>query len=130
MQPLEAHVKNGRVVLEEPLELPENTEPKAGSPQVVDTADDFDDEERECLHRAVHAAIESVQAGLRGRPTWRKRWADSCQDPILSGRRSISLLRVANGGSDGTEVSNRTGRGHAPLVKIRTPSNNLTNGLA
>jgi hypothetical protein len=63
MQPLKAHVKNGRVVLDEPLELPEDTELEVGSLHVVDTGDDFDDEERERLHRALDAAIESVQAG-------------------------------------------------------------------
>jgi hypothetical protein len=30
---------------------------------VVDTGDDLDNEERERLHRALDAAIESVQAG-------------------------------------------------------------------
>jgi hypothetical protein len=40
-------VKNGRVVLDEPLELPEDTELEVGSLHVVDTGDDFDDEERE-----------------------------------------------------------------------------------
>jgi hypothetical protein len=63
MQPLKAHVKNGRVVLDEPLELPEDTELEVGSLHVVDTGDDFDDEERARLHRALDAAIESVQAG-------------------------------------------------------------------
>jgi hypothetical protein len=63
MQPLKAHVKNGRVVLDEPLELPEDTELEVGSLQVIDTGDDLDDEERERLHRALDAAIESVQAG-------------------------------------------------------------------
>jgi hypothetical protein len=63
MQPLKAHVKNGRVVLDELLELPENTELEVGSLHVVDSGDDLDDEERARLHRALDAAIESVQAG-------------------------------------------------------------------
>ena len=63
MPPLKAHVKNGRVVLDEPIELPENTELEVGSLQVVDTGDGLDEEERERLHRALDAAIESVQAG-------------------------------------------------------------------
>jgi hypothetical protein len=50
MKPLKAHMKNGRVVLDEPLELPEDTELEVGSL-------------RERLHRALDAAIESVQAG-------------------------------------------------------------------
>jgi hypothetical protein len=36
---------------------------EVGSLHVVDTGDDFDDEERERLHRALDAANESVQAG-------------------------------------------------------------------
>jgi len=63
VQPLKAHVKNGHVVLDEPLGLPENTELEVGSLQVVDTGDDLDDEQRERLHRALDAAIASVQAG-------------------------------------------------------------------
>jgi hypothetical protein len=50
-------------VLDEPLALPEDTELEVGSLQVVDTGDDLDDEERKRLHRALDAAIESVQAG-------------------------------------------------------------------
>jgi hypothetical protein len=53
MQLLKAHVKNGRVVLDEPLELPEDTELEVGSLHVVDTGDDFDDEERGRLHQAL-----------------------------------------------------------------------------
>ena len=63
MQPLKAHVKNGRVVLDEPFELPENTELEIGSLQVVDTGDNLDGEERKRLHQALDAAIESVRAG-------------------------------------------------------------------
>ena len=63
MQPLKAHVKNGRVVLDEPLGLPEDTELEVGSLHVVDTGDDLDAEYRERLHRALDIAIESVQAG-------------------------------------------------------------------
>jgi len=37
--------------------------PISNSRQVVDTGDDLDDEERKRLHRALDAAIESVQAG-------------------------------------------------------------------
>ena len=44
MLPLKAHLKNARVVLHEPLELPENTELEVRSLHVVDTRDDFDDD--------------------------------------------------------------------------------------
>lgn len=63
MQPLKAHVRNGRVVLDEPLGLPENTELEVGSLHVIDTGDDLDEEERQRLHLALDAALESVQAG-------------------------------------------------------------------
>lgn len=59
----DAPVKNGLVVLDEPLERPEDTELEVGSLHVVDTGDDVDDEDRERLHRALDAAIEPVQAG-------------------------------------------------------------------
>jgi hypothetical protein len=63
MNAVKAHVKNGHVVLDEPLDLPEGTELEVGSLQVVDSGDDLDDEEREQLHQALDQAIESVQAG-------------------------------------------------------------------
>ncbi|HKO52688.1 MAG TPA: hypothetical protein VJV79_33505 [Polyangiaceae bacterium] len=50
-------------MLDDPLELPEDTELEVGSLQVVDTGDDLDEEDRNRLHRALDAAIESVQAG-------------------------------------------------------------------
>jgi hypothetical protein len=63
MNAVKAHVKNGLVVVDEPLDLPEGTELEVGSLQVVDSGDDLDDEERERLHQALDQAIESVRAG-------------------------------------------------------------------
>jgi hypothetical protein len=63
MHAVKAHVKNGQVVLDEPLDLPDGTELEVGSLQVVDSGDDLDDEERERLHEALDQAIESVRAG-------------------------------------------------------------------
>lgn len=59
-----AHVRNGRVVLDEPTTLPEGTEielvPVAG-------ADEPDDDERERLEQALDESEEDVKAG-RVRP--------------------------------------------------------------
>ena len=54
MQPLKAHVHNGRLVLDEPTELPEG---EVVYLQLLDAivavdGDDLDDEERAALHRA------------------------------------------------------------------------------
>ena len=65
MQPLRAHVRNGRLVLDEPTDLPEG--------QIVELVpidevlarggDDLDDEERERLHRSIERGLEDVKAG-------------------------------------------------------------------
>ena len=68
MQPLRAHVRNGRLVLDEPTDLPEG--------QVVELVlidevlahggDDLDDEERERLHQSIERGVED--GGPRSRP--------------------------------------------------------------
>jgi hypothetical protein len=65
MQPLKAHVHNGRIVLDEPTDLPEG--------EVIDLVplddvlaqggDYLDDEERAALHRAIERGIADVKAG-------------------------------------------------------------------
>ena len=60
MQPLKAHVQNGRLVLDEPTDLPEG--------EVVylvpmDPGDDLDDEERAALHAELAASIAEAKAG-------------------------------------------------------------------
>jgi hypothetical protein len=62
MQPLKAHVKNGRVVLDEPLELPEDTELEVGSLQVVDTGDDLD--ENACIGLWTQRSSQCKRAAL------------------------------------------------------------------
>src|SRR5271165_3329700 len=47
MQALKAHVRSGRIVVDDPTDLPEGAELEVGSLQVVDAGDDLDDEERE-----------------------------------------------------------------------------------
>ena len=58
MQPLKAHVKNGRLVMDEPTELPEGTEV-----ELVVADDDFDAEERARLLAAIDDGIEDFERG-------------------------------------------------------------------
>jgi hypothetical protein len=63
MQPLKAQVKNGRLILDEPTELPEG---EVVYLQLVEgmTADDgLDDDERAALHRELEASIAEADAG-------------------------------------------------------------------
>jgi hypothetical protein len=59
MQPLKAHVHNGRLVLDEPTDLPEG---EVVYLQPVDT-DDMSDEEREALHASIRESIEQMNNG-------------------------------------------------------------------
>jgi hypothetical protein len=59
MKALKAHVRNGRVVLDEPTELPDGTEVEF---TVVDD-DDFEPEERARLDAALDAGIAAARAG-------------------------------------------------------------------
>lgn len=66
MQPLKAHVKNGRLVLDEPTDLPEG-EVIERVPLVdllsADEQDDLDETERARLHTALDRARAQVLAG-------------------------------------------------------------------
>ena len=60
MHALRARVTNGRLVMDEPTELPE------GSVVALDVAkdwDEHDEEDREALHRALDDAERDVDAG-------------------------------------------------------------------
>ncbi len=59
MQPLKAHVHNGRLVLDEPRDLPEG---EVVYLQPVDS-DELDDEERGRLHEALRESIEQMKSG-------------------------------------------------------------------
>ena len=59
MQPLKAHVHNGRLVLDEPTDLPEG---EVVYLQPVD-ADDMSDEEREALHDSIRESLEQMNNG-------------------------------------------------------------------
>ena len=58
MQPLKAHVRNGRLVLDEPTDLPE------GAVVYLERIDDgLDDDERSALHRELEASIAEADSG-------------------------------------------------------------------
>lgn len=57
---LKAHVRNGRLVLDEPTELPEGTEVDL---LPLDPGDWLDPADRAALHDALLASQEDVEAG-------------------------------------------------------------------
>ena len=59
MAALNAHVKNGRLVLDEPTTLPEGANVRLW----VVEGDDLDDEDRAALHDAIREGIEDAKAG-------------------------------------------------------------------
>jgi hypothetical protein len=62
MQTLRAHVHNGRLVLDEPTDLPEG-EVVELVPVTEAELGDFDDEERAALYRALDEGIAAARAG-------------------------------------------------------------------
>jgi hypothetical protein len=58
MQPLKAHVKNGRLVLDEPTDLPEGE-----VVELVPVGDDLDDDDRAALHESIRESIEQMERG-------------------------------------------------------------------
>ncbi|HTS87874.1 MAG TPA: hypothetical protein VMG41_05235 [Gemmatimonadales bacterium] len=65
MQALKAHVTGGRLVLDEPTELPNGTEVElVPLDEVLANGGDYlDDEERERLHQSIERGLEDVRAG-------------------------------------------------------------------
>ena len=57
---LKARVQKGRLVLDEPTDLPEGTEVDL---LPLDPGDWLDDEDREALHRALDSSADDVAAG-------------------------------------------------------------------
>jgi hypothetical protein len=57
-----AQVKNGRLTLDEPTDLPEGSVVPL---EIADDWDDLDDEERAALHRELAASIAEHKAGGR-----------------------------------------------------------------
>jgi hypothetical protein len=64
-EPLQAVVKNGRLVLDEPTDLPEGevVELVPVEAHLDDGTDDLDDEERARLHESLKESIEQVRNG-------------------------------------------------------------------
>lgn len=65
MQPLKAHVENGRLRLDEPTDLPEGDVVElVPLDEVLASGGDYlDDEERQRLHNAIDRGLEDVKAG-------------------------------------------------------------------
>ena len=65
MQPFKAHVKNGRLLLDEPTELPEGEviELVPLDDVLANGGDYLDDEDRERLHQSIERGLEDVKAG-------------------------------------------------------------------
>jgi hypothetical protein len=65
MQPLKAHVHNGRLLLDEPTDLPEGKVIElVPLDEVVDEDDDgLDDAERAELHEALRESFEQIRNG-------------------------------------------------------------------
>ena len=59
-QPLRARVRHGRIILDEPTDLPDGTELEL---VIADGGDDLDDKERAALHRELELAMDDVDAG-------------------------------------------------------------------
>jgi hypothetical protein len=62
MEPLKAHVQNGRILLDEPTDLP-NGEVVELDELLAAGGDDLDDEERAALHDDLEASFEEEEAG-------------------------------------------------------------------
>jgi hypothetical protein len=60
MQPLKAQVRNGRLVLDAPTDLPDGTEVDL---LPTDAWDDLDENDRRQLHEALVRSEEDVRAG-------------------------------------------------------------------
>ena len=65
MQSLKAHVKDGRIILDDPTDLPEGevVYVRLVDTIVADDKDDSDDAERAALHRELDASIAEADAG-------------------------------------------------------------------
>jgi hypothetical protein len=65
MQRLKAHVHNGRLVLDEPTNLPEGevVELVPLDEVLANGGDDLDEEERAALHAELEASVAEAEAG-------------------------------------------------------------------
>lgn len=60
MQALKAHVRSGRIVVDDPTDLPEGTELQL---VLADEGDDLDDKQRAALHQALARGSADIAAG-------------------------------------------------------------------
>ena len=68
MSAINARVKNGRLVLDEPTSLPDGAEVRLW----VVEGDDLDDVERDALHDAIREGLDDAQVGkTRDADEWR-----------------------------------------------------------
>jgi hypothetical protein len=65
MQSMKARVRNGRLILDEPTDLPEGAEVELVTVDDVlaNGGDYLDDEERQRLHRSLERGLADVEAG-------------------------------------------------------------------
>lgn len=63
MQPLKARVKNGRLVLDEPTDLPEGEEVELVPLDVLAHDDEFTAEERAEINAELEASMAEAEAG-------------------------------------------------------------------
>jgi hypothetical protein len=65
MHALKAHVKNGRLILDEPTDLPDGeiVDLVPVNQVLVKGGDDLDDDERAALHTSLRESIEQMKAG-------------------------------------------------------------------
>jgi hypothetical protein len=66
MRALKAHVRGGRLVLDEPTELPEGTEVELVPVEdevLAGGGDHLDEEERRRLHESIERGLEDVREG-------------------------------------------------------------------
>jgi hypothetical protein len=65
MEPMKAHVHHGRLVLDEPTDLPEGevVELVPVAEVLAHGGDDLDDEERAALHHELEASIAEAKGG-------------------------------------------------------------------
>jgi hypothetical protein len=63
LRAVKAHVRGGRIVVDDPTDLPEGTELRLVLADEGDEGDDFDDEERAALHEALDEAEADIDAG-------------------------------------------------------------------
>jgi hypothetical protein len=61
MQPVKAQVRNGRLVVDEPTDLPEG---KVLYLVPMDERDELEDDERDELYRELDASIDEARAGM------------------------------------------------------------------